>query len=859
MQGLASHLQRLTAGEQRVGLPSSTRPCGDFMTIGGLGDSFRIEATKCDGDAFEVFNDASHTTHRPGQQIPIIPFASLPHHFAWHTPFRLGQGGWVRVWSATYRDGRASERVWLDKGSQWTPQWCQFLPSRSLPGPERWVPAIGAEDDCCHFVRQSDLGQAHVLLHDTDASTTFRCVRCPSSAGESSYPPGWRLRADLAARSSILHLRDGDVLVPGAGPSRRRVQFRALPSLAAAMLWRGGHLVPALWALVTVFGAGALGMHLPPVTGPSAGQCKVGKFDWRIPPHLRMCNYAVEPGATARAISPFGGTSEDMPVTPDTSHEELADNFLHNEPSWAAHRVPIWPALAAHVLHLTFEPSHPSMTTLIVVSPDWQAAFLIPSRTDINWLLQYLRSCSRYPIFRLHPPPNVRSPASGPNDAIDWRTGDVIFAQPHEGPPVSLAAPVFTNGIYVRHRAFWGANFHVQQPLTIVLWRPGFPYTKTTMPPGAHWLADRQTFQGEFENRYPGTWVPVPWAYDDRPHLCQRPPNPDSLHVIYEHVEGRILQGECIPVSRWSTLQSIAGQLQVDLQQLRLLGADSNALGRPLRDGDIIHALDPAIETPSSLAAVAAPSICLLILAGWYGPPAAPHGLVLLGLVWLLWRPADAVPTQDDHFAESSLQWIWSPYRGKLGPFSPLSLAHANPLRTAEPWWNHGLAPVSPVPHLREAHWVPRSPSPIFATILAFGSPAPVALLLPSRISKQLLFSIVAQYFPGLDSLRGRIPMLAEHFPPETEIPLRDGDAVIAHSCRWSPALHHQPVSFPSHSAARAQGCWSHPLTFHSECWVLIWRPDGGPPTAIYAEGQQHWDSEACTLRPALNSLPDGW
>ena len=66
-------------------------------------------------------------------------------------------------------------------------------------------------------------------------------------------------------------------------------------------------------------------------------------------------------------------------------------------------------------------------------------------------------------------------------------------------------------------------------------------------------------------------------------------------------------------------------------------------------------------------------------------------------------------------------------------------------------------------------------------------------------------------------------------------------------------------MSFPSHSAARAQGCWSHHLTFHSDCWVLVWRPDGGPPTAIYAEGQQHWDPEACTLRPALNSLPDGW
>ena len=721
------------------------------------------------------------------------------------------------------------------------------------------MPAVGAEDNCCHFVRQSDLGQAQVLLHDPGNSATLRCVRCPSSGGEAAYPSGWRLRADLAARSSILHLRDGDVLVPGAGPTRRRVQFRALPSLAAALFKRQGLWFIVLSALASALGEGAAGMQAPPRVSHYAGKCRVGKFDWRIPPHLRLCNFAAQSGATARSISPFGGTSEDVPIDPDTSYDQLTDVFLHNEPPWADHLVPIWPALAAHVLDFTFEPSHPSLATLIIVSPDWQAAFLTPSRTDLTWLLQYLRSTSRYPVFRLRPPPNVRAPGVSPKEAIDWRTGDVVFVQPSEGFPQSLTPPVFTNGTHVRHRAFWGLDFHVQQPLTIVIWRPGQPYTKTTMPPGAHWLADRHTFHGEFEQRYPGTWAPVPWAYDDRPHICQRPSDPDCLHIIHERVEDNILRGDCLEISRWSTISSVAGQLNLDPSSLRLLGIDGSTAGRPLRDGDIIHSVDPTAEVSSSISLFSAPGLCLFLLASGHGFQTNTRGFLGPGLAWALCHLATAAPSRDDPPEDTGLQWVWSPYRGKLGPYSLLSLANTNPLRAAEPWWSHGLAYVSPAPHLREAHWVPRSPSPLFANILAFGSPAPTALLLPSRLPKHLLFSVLAQYFPGLEYLSGRIPALAEHFPPETEVSLRDGDAIVTRGSQWSPTLHQQPVSFSDHAAARVQGCWSHPLSFQSNCWILVWRPDGSPPAAVYAEGTQHWDPAACTLRPALSWLPEGW
>ena len=317
-------LRRLVAGSIRIRLPPSLRvsehgPDADVILR--------------DGDAFEAYHDASYTSFRPGQQVPTVPFSHLPHHYAWHLPFRVAQGGWVRIWSSDFREGRASEKIWVAKGSVWAPHWCQFQPPGTLPGPDRWVPAAGAENDCCHFVRQSDLGQAQVLLHSPGTSTTLRCVRCPSAGGEQSYPHGWRLRADLAARSSILHLRDGDVMVPGPGASRRRVQFRTMPSIAVLAIGSSkGYLLSALLVASNSLHWGVLGTPVPPPPSLSSGSCKVGKYDWRIPAPSRLCNLAAAPGASACVMSPFTGRSEAVPVDPDTSYEHLADTFLGTGP-----------------------------------------------------------------------------------------------------------------------------------------------------------------------------------------------------------------------------------------------------------------------------------------------------------------------------------------------------------------------------------------------------------------------------------------------------------------------------------------------------------------------------------------------
>ena len=523
-----------------------------------------------DGDAFETYNDASHSSFRPGQLIPTIPISSLPHHFAWHMPFRVEQGGWVHVWAANVQGGRVSARCWVHRGSFWTPQWCNFQLPNSLPGPERWVPAIGANDTVCHFVRRSDLGQAHVLLHNPRSDPAFRCVLCPATSGEASYPSGWRLRADLAARSPILHLRDGDVMVPGGSPTRRRVQYRALPSLAIAALGYGRKSLAVLAILLSGHMSAASGMQTAPVNTDTA-MCRVGKYDWRIPSSQRLCSSVAHDEATACFLSPFVGGSEAIPVSADTSCAALSDDLLGPEPVWASHIVPVWPALSLHTIIFVGAPSHPSLAVVTVVSPDWQAAFLIPRRADVAWVLKYVRSHTRYPILRLHPPLSASATGVSEQEAVNWRTGDVLFAQPCEDPPQNLQQPSFSSGLQVRHRAFWAMDFDATCPLTVVLWRPARRPTRTTMPPGARWSAARSTFLGEFELRYPGRWVPVPWAYDDDPHLCQRSGNPDTINIIYERVEANKLQGDCLAVNDWSTVASVARFLDLSAEHLHLL------------------------------------------------------------------------------------------------------------------------------------------------------------------------------------------------------------------------------------------------------------------------------------------------
>ena len=355
--------------------------------------------------------------------------------------------------------------------------------------------------------------------------------------------------------------------------------------------------------------------------------------------------------------------------------------------------------------------------------------------------------------------------------------------------------------------------------------------------------------------------MPIPWAHDDRPHLCQRATSPDTIHVIYERVEGNTLAGDCLPLSCWATVPSVAAQLGADPNRLVLLGLESNHDHRPLREGDILHLLSTEVMGSSVMCRPSAASmLALALIAAFSNEHTTRSRLLPVLAAALLFPGADAGPEPGEPGASPITGWVWSPYRGKLGPLSNVDESPVSFFRDSEPWWPDTLVKINPSPAPFEVHWAPQSPSPIFANVLAIGTPAPIALLLPSRLPKRSLTALISQQFPHTAYLSGQVPSLAAHTPADTVVQLRDGDAIVVHDTHWKPAIWHATQqAFPSHASARHRGCWSHALSFRSNCWLLLWRPGQHGPEVVYAEGLQTWDPIARTLRPALQPLPDGW
>ena len=360
-----------------------------------------------------------------------------------------------------------------------------------------------------------------------------------------------------------------------------------------------------------------------------------------------------------------------------------------------------------------------------------------------------------------------------------------------------------------------------------------------------------QTFAGTFSRRYPGRWVPVNWAYSDAVNICQRADEEHRCNIIFETLTDNRLVGSCATIPVWYDRAAVAQQFGVLPEHTRLLGQLEPSLEGPLRDGDIFHhnaALPPDLAHRAFLS-------CLAVLA-WALLHASP-GRILLGIC-LFSQPVTAAPDLVEPVNKA--HWLWTPFSGRIGPGVAAANDLVAQLLTVEPWWEQGCTAVRPRPCGAEAHWVPRSPSPLFAVVLVVGAPAPAPLLLPCQMTKALLYRVVGRYFDALDDILGCIPQLAAHAPSTVRMCLRDGDVLHVRASQWRPTLHPiTPPTFEDHRTVQSQGTWSHPLIFQADCWILLWRPHTSGPLAVYAEGQQRWDPVSSTLHPALSHLPDSW
>ena len=441
-----------------------------------------------DADAFEIYVAGTHPAHRPGIAVPSVPLDRLPHFFGWHTPFRVTTSGWVYRWHPSDTDEAAVERHWLNRGDVWSPQSCQFQRPRTLPGNGRWVPTAWIDDERCYLVPRSESGRANVLFVDASGSQGPACRSLPTRQGEADIPHGWQLRPDLQVRSPTVHLPGGDVLVPAHGNTRRRAHtmLRAVSQIATGigLLRSRVHLFLCVLCILPTWGAYGM-IEAPGPDGISVitYECHtvpVGKYAWRVPDSLRLCDAAVRPGLQARLISPFRGLTDLIDVAPDTSLEELRLSLTSSEPAWAHHITPVWPTPSDQIL--TFLPAlcDPRLAVLLVVSDEWQAAFILPRRADLRWILDTLRHGTEGPLYGLRAPPAACSPIFSEHEAVDWRDGDVILALPYGDTHHGLHTPSFASTADVRHSAHWAIDYEVTAHLHLIMWRPGWWPTQTT-------------------------------------------------------------------------------------------------------------------------------------------------------------------------------------------------------------------------------------------------------------------------------------------------------------------------------------------------------------------------------------------
>ena len=808
-----------------------------------------------DGDSFEVYSAGNHPHFRPGIPVPAIPLSRLPHFSGWHLPFQLAQGGWVRVWDPWSARDPPFETRWVSQGAVWSPRDCRFHRPGGAPYLGPWIPTAWVDDGQCHFVRPADLGQACVLQLSSPDPADILCIVLPVSSQDSLLMPGWQLRPDLQARSPLVQLRDGDVLVPTDRSARRRVHQlhrQTLGLMSVASFSR--QLRPfALLILIASFQiVPARGMTQPEDTAVPA-TVRVGRYPWRIPADLRLCDAAVDPGHQAVLFSPFTGRSEPVEVHPDLSIEDLYSQLAGPEPAWACGIIPVWPS--PQLDNLLFVPTldYTGLVVLLVVSPEWHAAYILPQRADPDWILNVLRRGATSVISGLRPPLSASRFGASTATAIDWRPGDVLLVTPLSEHGEGYEPPVFHSGKDVRHAALWAFDFLVDSPLPVTMWRPGIRPSRTTMPPPIRWHSSMQTFAGAFSRRYPGAWVPVPWIYNDEVHICLRAAGEHECNVILEEHRDGSLDGRCVTVNTWTTEAAIAQQVGVAAHDVVLLGPDCPTRGS-LRDGDIFHFPLSALGGTSFGHQRATPTFALwpLLFSGLLARGQHCASGMLIALLWASGRATAAIPHPTPSASSAQVShWVWSPFRGGVGPAAEGSARLLDQLHREEPWWAPDLALALPSFGEHDQHWVPRSPCDAFSVVLVLGPPAPEAVLMPRILSKGRLLGIFDRHFPNTISVRGRIPQLADHIPASTTLRLADGDVLAIRAGHWQPSLHgRSSPSFRSHALARVQGFWSHALEFHSNCWLLLWITDAERPIAIYGDttmGPRCPDSSAGT------------
>ncbi|CAE7561041.1 unnamed protein product [Symbiodinium sp. CCMP2592] len=290
--------------------------------------------------------------------------------------------------------------------------------------------------------------------------------------------------------------------------------------------------------------------------------------------------------------------------------------------------------------------------------------------------------------------PSSLSADSTADQAVRWRSGDLVVALPPAAFAPDYQPPCFHTDEQVRHCAIWAADFSVTARVSFILWRPGQRAIRGHAPAGSQWRALDYTFAGDFSLHYPGRWVPVPWIAQEFAHLVVLPDDPSSVNVVVE------ADGHC-----WCatvTAATDAWQLWTDLptvsSQPRVLGVPHQELrqGTTLRSGDIVSGTEPAFSLRVARGAFGLAmlhafrgSVGILALALLLASPLAPPvatGMRLSGETedWHK-RTPDAPAQASTMHHQGTCHRLWDPAGSILGPFWGPAAVPPSALQDAAP------------------------------------------------------------------------------------------------------------------------------------------------------------------------------
>ncbi|CAE7745889.1 unnamed protein product, partial [Symbiodinium necroappetens] len=318
----------------------------------------------------------------------------------------------------------------------------------------------------------------------------------------------------------------------------------------------------------------------------------VGLFPWRREdPDDTMEDVSGGQPLETVYLSPFTGPSPTLQLAPETTVNRWSEALLNGEPYWGASACPVWPTVSSGAMIAVPCPGGSDVVCLHVTSHQVHYAVCVPRVCTLPWLIRVLSTSASLDIISLAIPPSLDCLEAGADEALHWRTGDLVVALPPDAFTGLFQTPLFTLQAQVRHCAIWSLDFRVANRADVILWTPGRERPRLTkIPARARWSALASTFEGEFSQRYPGRWIPAPWVADDRPHLVLQPSQIDRAHVIVEdgvHTFCADVRAETDAYMLWEDLPALGSQptvLSVPMPTLRA--------GTHVRTGDVIYVAD---------------------------------------------------------------------------------------------------------------------------------------------------------------------------------------------------------------------------------------------------------------------------